>query len=78
VNTFLWGALPYAAAVLLIPGLIWRRGYDQYGWTTRSSEIYERKILDIASTMFHYGISSSSSATSWACSSRGRGQTRSA
>lgn len=56
MNTFLWGALPYIAAVLLISGLFWRRRYDQYGWTTRSSEIYERRILDIASPMFHYGV----------------------
>ena len=56
MKTFLWGALPYIAAALLVSGLIWRYRYDKFGWTTRSSESYERRILNIASPMFHYGI----------------------
>jgi nitrate reductase gamma subunit len=56
VNTFLWGALPYIAAAILVTGLFWRYRYDKFGWTTRSSESYERRILNIASPMFHYGI----------------------
>ncbi|MET9403683.1 respiratory nitrate reductase subunit gamma [Kitasatospora sp. NPDC002965] len=56
MNTFLWGVLPYLAAVLLVSGLVWRYRYDKFGWTTRSSEIYESRLLNIASPMFHYGI----------------------
>jgi len=56
VTTFLWGALPYIAAAMLVSGLVWRYRYDKFGWTTRSSESYERRILNIASPMFHYGI----------------------
>jgi nitrate reductase gamma subunit len=56
VQTFLWGALPYIAVAILITGLIWRYRYDKFGWTTRSSESYERRVLNIASPMFHYGI----------------------
>jgi nitrate reductase gamma subunit len=56
MSTFLWGALPYIAAAILITGLIWRYRYDKFGWTTRSSELYESRILKIASPMFHYGI----------------------
>ena len=56
MNTFLWGALPYAVFVLLVSGLVWRYRYDQFGWTTRSSEVYESRLLNIASPMFHYGI----------------------
>ncbi|MDG4861251.1 respiratory nitrate reductase subunit gamma [Streptomyces sp. T-3] len=56
MNTLLWGALPYVAAVLLVAGLIWRYRYDKFGWTTRSSQVYESKLLNIASPMFHYGI----------------------
>ncbi|MFB7470409.1 respiratory nitrate reductase subunit gamma [Kitasatospora sp. NPDC056184] len=56
MDTFLWGALPYAAAALLVSGLVWRYRYDKFGWTTRSSEIYESRLLNIASPVFHYGI----------------------
>ena len=56
MKTFLWGALPYIAAAILVTGLVWRYRYDKFGWTTRSSESYERRILNIASPMFHYGI----------------------
>ncbi|MFD9324774.1 respiratory nitrate reductase subunit gamma [Streptomyces sp. NPDC060065] len=56
MNTFLWGALPYIVFALLVSGLIWRHRYDKFGWTTRSSEVYESRLLNIASPMFHYGI----------------------
>ncbi|GAA2000290.1 respiratory nitrate reductase subunit gamma [Catenulispora subtropica] len=56
MTTFLWGALPYISAAILVTGLVWRYRYDKFGWTTRSSESYERKVLNIASPMFHYGI----------------------
>ncbi|MFJ8148034.1 respiratory nitrate reductase subunit gamma [Streptomyces sp. NPDC096048] len=56
MTVFLWGVLPYAAFVLLVAGLIWRHRYDRFGWTTRSSQVYESKLLNIASPVFHYGI----------------------
>ncbi|MFC7303355.1 respiratory nitrate reductase subunit gamma [Streptomyces monticola] len=56
MKTLLWGALPYIAIVLLIAGTVWRFRYDKFGWTTRSSQVYESKLLNIASPMFHYGI----------------------
>ncbi|MFF8641338.1 respiratory nitrate reductase subunit gamma [Streptomyces sp. NPDC015345] len=56
MKTLLWGALPYIAFVLLVAGTIWRYRYDKFGWTTRSSQVYESKLLNIASPMFHYGI----------------------
>jgi nitrate reductase gamma subunit len=56
MNTLLWGALPYAAFALLVSGLVWRHHYDLFGWTTRSSEIYESRLLRVASPVFHYGI----------------------
>lgn len=52
----LWGVLPYLALVLLIGGTIWRRKYDKFGWTTRSSQLLESKLLRLASPMFHFGI----------------------
>ncbi|MFF4571694.1 respiratory nitrate reductase subunit gamma [Streptomyces sp. NPDC001410] len=56
MTTLLWGALPYIAFALLVAGLVWRYRYDKYGWTTRSSQVYESKLLNIASPCFHYGI----------------------
>ncbi|MGW0533159.1 respiratory nitrate reductase subunit gamma [Streptomyces sp. NPDC003032] len=56
MKTLLWGALPYIAFVLLVAGTIWRYRYDKFGWTTRSSQVYESRLLNIASPMFHYGI----------------------
>lgn len=56
MSTLLWGALPYIVFALLVSGLVWRYRYDRFGWTTRSSEIYESRLLNIASPMFHYGI----------------------
>jgi nitrate reductase gamma subunit len=52
----LWTALPYVVCALLIAGTVWRYRYDKFGWTTRSSQLYESKLLRIASPMFHYGI----------------------
>ncbi|MGW7065542.1 respiratory nitrate reductase subunit gamma [Streptomyces sp. NPDC054855] len=56
MRTLLWGVIPYVVLVLLVAGLLWRYRYDKFGWTTRSSQVYESKLLNIASPMFHYGI----------------------
>ncbi|MEV7796821.1 respiratory nitrate reductase subunit gamma [Streptomyces sp. NPDC087512] len=56
MTVFLWGVLPYAAFVLLVAGLVWRHRYDRFGWTSRSSQVYESKLLNIASPVFHYSI----------------------
>ncbi|MFD4181780.1 respiratory nitrate reductase subunit gamma [Rhodococcus sp. NPDC058514] len=51
-----WDVVPYVSLAILIVGLIWRYRYDKFGWTTRSSELYESKLLSVASPMFHFGI----------------------
>ncbi|MFG2549982.1 respiratory nitrate reductase subunit gamma [Streptomyces sp. NPDC048581] len=56
MTTLLWGVLPYVTFALLVAGLVWRYRYDKFGWTTRSSQVYESKLLNIASPAFHYGI----------------------
>lgn len=50
------GALPYVVLAILIGGTIWRYKYDRFGWTTRSSQLYESRILRIASPVFHFGL----------------------
>lgn len=56
INILLWVGLPYAAAGAFIVGHIFRWRYDQYGWTSRSSQGYESKLLSWGSPLFHYGI----------------------
>ena len=56
MDLFLWGVLPYLVALVLIAGLAWRYRYDQFGWTTRSSQLYESRLLRIASPLFHFGL----------------------
>jgi len=50
-----WDIVPYF--VLAIAGVAtwWRYKYDKFGWTTRSSQLYESKLLRIGSPMFHFG-----------------------
>ncbi len=56
MNTFLWVVFPYVAMAVFVVGLIWRYRYDKFGWTTRSSQLYESKLLSIGSPLFHFGI----------------------
>src|SRR5690625_3614999 len=56
MSVFLWGVLPYLTLLLLVPRLTWRYKYDQFGWTTRSSQLYESRMLKVASPMFHYAL----------------------
>jgi len=56
LDILLWGVLPYVIALVLVAGLVWRYRYDQFGWTTRSSQLYESRLLRIASPLFHVGL----------------------
>ncbi|MCZ4124961.1 respiratory nitrate reductase subunit gamma [Streptomyces sp. H39-S7] len=52
----LWVALPYIALTVFVAGHIWRYRYDKFGWTTRSSQLHESRLLRIGSPLFHFGI----------------------
>ncbi|WP_068061821.1 respiratory nitrate reductase subunit gamma [Nocardia xishanensis] len=52
----LWLILPYVAFTSFVLGHIWRYRNDQFGWTTRSSQIYESKLLRLGSPLFHFGM----------------------
>ena len=56
MNTILWVAVPYAAIAVFVVGHYWRYRYDKFGWTTRSSQLYERRLLRWGSPLFHFGI----------------------
>jgi nitrate reductase gamma subunit len=55
-HALLWVVIPYVAIAVFVLGHIWRYRYDKFGWTTRSSQMYERKLLRWASPLFHFGI----------------------
>ncbi|MGH3767642.1 MAG: respiratory nitrate reductase subunit gamma [Pseudonocardiaceae bacterium] len=55
-DVLLWGVAPYVMLVVVIGGTIWRYRYDKFGWTTRSSELYESRLLRIGSPLFHFGL----------------------
>jgi len=56
VNTVLWVIVPYLCIVVFAGGLAWRYRYDKFGWTTRSSQLYETAVLRWGSPLFHFGI----------------------
>ena len=49
-----WVILPYAALVVFVVGHVWRWRYDQFGWTSRSTQLQERRLLKWGSPLFHY------------------------
>ena len=56
MNVILWIVVPYVAITVFVLGHIWRYRYDKFGWTTRSSQLYERRLLRVGSPLFHFGI----------------------
>ncbi|GAB2641458.1 respiratory nitrate reductase subunit gamma [Nocardia goodfellowii] len=54
--TELWLILPYVAFTSFVLGHVWRYRNDQFGWTTRSSQIYESRLLRLGSPLFHFGM----------------------
>lgn len=56
MSTILWLALPYIALTSFVVGHLWRYKHDQFGWTTRSSQLYESRLLRLGSPLFHFGL----------------------
>lgn len=55
-RNLLWVALPYACVAIFVVGHVWRYRTAQYTWTTRSTQLLERKWLRIGSLSFHLGM----------------------
>ncbi|RVX44647.1 nitrate reductase gamma subunit [Nonomuraea polychroma] len=55
-ESVMWIVTPYITIVIFLGGLIWRYRYDKFGWTTRSSQLYESRLLRVASPLFHYAL----------------------
>lgn len=56
MSVLLWVVLPYVALTVFVLGHVWRYRYDKFGWTTRSSQMYESRLLRVGSPLFHFGI----------------------
>jgi nitrate reductase gamma subunit len=56
MDTFLWVIFPYICLTAFVVGHFWRYRYDKFGWTTRSSQLYEDRLLRWGSPLFHFGI----------------------
>jgi len=56
VDEVLFVAVPYLCIAVFVVGHYWRYRYDKFGWTTRSSQLYERRLLRLGSPLFHFGI----------------------
>lgn len=50
-----WNVAPYVTLAVFAVATWWRYTYDKFGWTSRSSQLYESQLLRIGSPMFHYG-----------------------
>lgn len=51
-----WDVVPYVTLAIVVVGTWWRYRYDKFGWTTRSSQLYESRLLRIGSPLFHFGM----------------------
>ena len=56
MTTLLWVIFPYVCLAIFVVGHFWRYKYDKFGWTTRSSQLYEDRLLRIGSPLFHFGM----------------------
>jgi nitrate reductase gamma subunit len=56
METFLWVIVPYVCLATFVVGHFWRYRYDKFGWTTRSSQLYENRLLRLGSPLFHFGM----------------------
>ena len=45
-----------SSSALLVAGTAWRYRYDRFGFTTRSSQLHEHRLLSIGGPLFHFGL----------------------
>ena len=55
-DLILWVALPYACLAVFVVGHVWRYRAGQLTWTTRSTQLLERRWLRIGGPLFHLGL----------------------
>ncbi|HEU4675526.1 MAG TPA: respiratory nitrate reductase subunit gamma [Motilibacteraceae bacterium] len=52
---FWWAGVPYVALTVFVLGHAWRWRHDQFGWTTRTTQLLESRLLKLGSPLFHLG-----------------------
>ena len=52
----LWGVYPYLCLALFFVVPIIRMAFRPYAWTTRSSSLFNRQLIGVASLFLHWGI----------------------
>jgi nitrate reductase gamma subunit len=55
-SLFLWSVFPYICLLILVVGTIYRYHCNQLSWTSKSSELLEKRLLSVGSTLFHWGL----------------------
>ncbi|MFG3496623.1 respiratory nitrate reductase subunit gamma [Streptomyces sp. NPDC047886] len=55
VDLLLWVAVPYICLAVFVVGHVWRYRQDQFGWTSRTSQLLEHRWLRWGSPLFHLG-----------------------
>lgn len=54
-DLLLWVAIPYICLAVFVVGHVWRYRQDQFGWTSRTSQLLEHRWLRWGSPLFHLG-----------------------
>ncbi|MFF0224003.1 respiratory nitrate reductase subunit gamma [Streptomyces sp. NPDC004629] len=54
-DLLLWVAVPYVCLAVFLAGHVWRYRHDQFGWTSRTSQLLEHRWLRWGSPLFHLG-----------------------
>lgn len=52
----LWIVVPYVSMAVFVVGHVWRYRHDQFGWTTRSTQLLESRRLRAGVLLFHLGL----------------------
>jgi nitrate reductase gamma subunit len=55
-DLILWIVLPYVSMAVFVVGHVWRYRHDQFGWTTRSTQLLESRRLRAGVLLFHLGL----------------------
>lgn len=55
-DLLLWIVLPYVSMAVFVVGHVWRYRHDQFGWTTRSTQLLESRRLRAGVLLFHLGL----------------------
>ncbi|MFD4976577.1 respiratory nitrate reductase subunit gamma [Streptomyces sp. NPDC058424] len=54
-DLLLWVAFPYVCLAVFVVGHVWRYRQDQFGWTSRTTQLLEHRWLRWGSPLFHLG-----------------------